>query len=119
MRSSLAFVCLCVSLCVRAEPIPNLVCKESRIVDVDPRSLKTHEYESQTSYRFAKGSLYLTPNDRKEYLYGKVVEVESQRYMAGHKVIQFEGTPSEFKAASIVHTYRDEVRVSRLSCSSK
>jgi len=100
-------------------PVPNLVCTEARVVNVDPRSLKVQEYESETGFRFFEGSLYLRPSDRKEYLYNKVVEVEPKRYLVGHKIIQFEGSPSEFQTAIVVHAYRDEVRVSRLSCKSQ
>jgi len=116
MRSLLVLTFLFASFSALAKSVPNLVCVESRIVNVDPRSLKVQEYESRTAYRFTDGNLYLARPEKKEYLYNKVVEVEPQRYTTGHKVIQFEGTPSEFKAAILVHAYRDEVRVSRLSC---
>jgi hypothetical protein len=99
-----------------AGPVPDLTCQEARYVRVDPRSLAVQERTSQTIYRFKSGSLYLTPTDRGEYLYGKVVEVEPMRYSSGHKVIQFEGNGSPFLTAVLVHTYRDEVRVSRASC---
>ena len=99
-----------------AKPIPNLVCTESRIVNVDPRSLKVQESESRTSYRFKNSNLYLKPSDQQEYLYNMVVEVELLRYTTGHKTVQFEGNASEFKSAVVVHSYGDEVRVSRLTC---
>jgi hypothetical protein len=74
------------------------------------------EQKSQTIYRFKSGSLYVTPTGRSEYLYNKVAEVEPMRYTSGHKVIQFEGNASAFHTAVFVHTYRDEVRVSRATC---
>ena len=114
MRAIMVALIICVSASAVAKPVPNLVCTESRIVNVDPRSLSTQERESLVSYRFTGGSLYLTPVGQKGYRYNTVTEVEAGRYTTGHKVVQFEDTG--FAAAILVHAYRDEVRVSRLSC---
>lgn len=81
---------------------------------VDPRSLRVQEFAGRTLYRFKSGNLYLSPPDRTEYLYNKVIEVEPMRYVSGHKTLQFES--SDFRTAIFVHTYRDEVRVSRANC---
>jgi hypothetical protein len=98
-----------------AGAVPDLICQELRVVQVDPRSLAVKEYESRTLYRFKSGNLYLSSPDRAEYLYSKVTEVEPMRYASGHKTLQFES--ADFRTAIFVHSYRDEVRVSRASCS--
>ena len=86
------------------------------MIFIDPKSLAVQEQESQIACRFKSGSLFITPTDRSEYLYNKVTETEPKRYTSGHKVIQFEGNGSEFHTAILVHTYLDEVRVSRATC---
>jgi hypothetical protein len=109
----------CVALCalttiVSGATLPNIVCQELHVVQVDPRSLRSNEYDSRSMYRFSAGDLYLSSPDRVEYRYGSVVEVEPLRYVVGHKTIQIES--SDFRSAILVHIYRDEVRVSRASC---
>ena len=95
-------------------PIPDLVCQELHVIHVDPRTLRTQEYESGTIYRFKSEQLYLSSPDRAEYLYNNVVEIEPMRYLSGHKTLQFEA--ADFRTAIFVHSYRDEVRVSRARC---
>lgn len=97
-----------------AAAVPDLVCQELRVIRVDPQSLGVREFESRTLYRFRSGNLYLSSPDRTEYLYNKVVEVEPMRYVSGHKTLQFES--ADFATAIFVHSYRDEVRVSRATC---
>ena len=116
MRLLCLIIFLAATSAAAARPVPDLVCRETRMVFIDPRSLAVQEQESQTAYRFKSGRLYITSTDRSEYLYNKVTEVEPNRYTSGHKVIQFEGNGSEFDIAILVHTYRDEVRVSRVTC---
>ncbi len=99
-----------------ARPIPDLVCQETRHVFIDPTTLEARERASQTTYRFKIGGLYIASPDRAEYLYNKVTESEPMRYTSGHKTIQFEQSDSQFQSAVVVHTYRDEVRISRVSC---
>ncbi len=116
MHSLWFIVLFTVTSSVAARPIPDLVCQEKRLVFIDPKSLEVQERASQTIYRFQSGSLYIRAPDRSEYRYNKIVETEPMRYTSGHKVIQFEDTGSEFQTAILVHTYRDEVRVSRVTC---
>jgi hypothetical protein len=94
--------------------IPDLVCQELQALQIDPRSLKVEAYESRTLYRFKGGKLYLSSPDRSEYLYNRVTETESLRYVSGHKTMHFES--DSFRTLVLVHTYLDEVRVSRASC---
>ncbi len=117
MRYFWIFSLSLISFTAVALPIPDIVCRETRLIFIAPKSLAVQEQESQTLYRFKSGSLYITPSDRGEYRYNKVVEVEPMRYVSGHKVIQFEGGGSNFQTAIFVHAYLDEVRVSRAACS--
>ena len=117
MRSLGIIILLALSSAASARPVPDLVCRETRLIFIDPKSLGVQEQEGQTIYRFKAGSLYITPTDRSEYLYNKVSEVEPMRYTSGHKVIQFESNGATFQTAVLVHTYLDEVRVSRATCS--
>jgi hypothetical protein len=94
--------------------VPDLLCQELHVIQVDPHSMKVQEFESRTLYRFKAGNLYLSSPDRDEYFYNKVFEVEPMRYAAGHKTLQFETT--DFRNAILVHAFRDEVRISRASC---
>jgi hypothetical protein len=94
--------------------VPDLVCQELRVIHVDPRSLRVQESESRTLYRFSAGKLYLSSPDRTEYLYNKVIEVGPMRYVSGHKTLQFDS--ADFGTVIVVHSYRDEVRVSRANC---
>ena len=107
---------LAVASSASARPVADLVCRETRAVFIDPKSLAVQERGSKAIYRFKSGSLYITPTDREEYLYNRITEVEPMRYTSAHKVIQFEGNGSEFDTAILVRTYRDEVRVSRATC---
>jgi hypothetical protein len=116
MRHLCIIALVAITSIASARPVPDLVCRETRLVFIDPRTLAVREQESHTIYRFKSGSLYIAPTDRGEYLYNKITEVEPMRYTSGHKVIQFEGNGSEFHTAILVHTYHDEVRVSRASC---
>ena len=52
--------------------------------------------------------------DRTEYLDKKATEFEPMRYVSGHKTSQFES--ADFRTAIFVHSDRDEVLVSRASC---
>lgn len=101
---------------VSALAIPDLICREAHLVQVNSKSLQTQVSESSTDYRFKSGKLYLAPQDRAEYLYNEVVEVEPMRYTSGHKIIQFEAIGTEFRNALLVHAHRDEVRVFKASC---
>lgn len=116
MQSLWFIVLLTVTSSVVARPMPDLICQETRLVFIDPKSLEVQERDSQTIYRFQSGSMYIRAPNRGEYRYNKIVETEPMRYTSGHKVIQFEGAGSEFRTAILVHTYRDEVRVSRVTC---
>lgn len=95
-------------------PIPDLLCQELHVIQIDPHSMRVQEFESRTLYRFKAGILYLSSPDQDEYLYNKVVEVEPMRYTAGHKTFQFE--TANFRNAILVHTFKDEVRVSHTNC---
>lgn len=116
MRPLCFIVLLAVTSAASARPVPDLVCHETRLVFIDPKSLAVEEQEGKTIYRFKSGSLYIASTDHAEYLYNKVTEAEPMRYTSGHKVIQFEGSGSKFHTAILVHTYRGEVRVSRATC---
>ena len=114
MRTLIAGLLVLYSGVAWGAQVPDLVCQELRVTHVDPKSLSVREDESRTLYRFRSGSLYLSSPDRAEYLYNKVSEAESMRYIAGHKTVIFES--EDFRTAILVHSYRDEVRVSRASC---
>jgi hypothetical protein len=73
----------------------------------------TEVKESRTLYRFKAGDLYLSSPERSEYHYNKVVQQEPGRFSAGHKTLLFEG---DFKRATFVHVYTDEIRISHVSC---
>ncbi len=94
--------------------IPDLVCQQLRVAHVDPQTLKSSEYDSRDRYRFKSGKLFLSSPERTEYLYGSVTESEPMRFVSGHKTILFEDEKLEH--AVFVHVYKDEVRVSRSSC---
>lgn len=94
--------------------LPDLVCQELKVVHVDPRTLKSREYESRTLYRFKPGKLFLSNPERREYLYNAITEIEPFRFASGHKTIIFED--SKFERVIFVHVYNDEVRVSRANC---
>ena len=116
MRPFCLIILLAATSAASARPALDLVCRETRMIFIDPKSLAVQEQESQIAYRFKSGSLFITPTDRAEYFYNKVTEEEPKRYTSGHKVIQFEGNGSEFHTAILVHKYLDEVRVSRATC---
>ena len=116
MRSIFLLTLLAISTAGRAGPIPDLVCEERLVVRIDPQTQNATMHSSSSTYRFISGGMYIKPVDRSEYFYNKVVESEYRRYTSGHKVIQFE---PGFETALLVHTYFDEVRVSRVSCSQR
>jgi hypothetical protein len=113
MRFSLALLVWVVPYPVHAG-IPDIVCQELKVLFVEPISLSARSYESRTLYRFKGGNLFLSSPDQSEYLYNKVVEVEPNRYTSAHKTFIFDS--DDFRSPLAVHTYKDEVRVSRLSC---
>ena len=94
--------------------VPDLLCQELKVVLVNPVTLRTAEVkESRTLYRFKAGDLYLSSPDLSEYRYNKVMQEEPTRYSAGHKTMLFE---NDFKRATFVHVYTDEIRISHVSC---
>lgn len=105
---------LAVCISASAKAIPDLICREGHVVQVDPKTLKTSEYDSTTIYRFKAGGLYVIPRDRKEYLYNSVSEVSLLRYVSAHKTILFEDM--DFRSAILVHSYIDNVTTSRAVC---
>ena len=95
--------------------LPDLVCQELKVAHVDPRTLKSTEYESRTLYRFKSGKLFLSSPERSEYLYNAITEIEYHRFVSGHMTIIFED--SQFERVIFVHVNRHgEVQVSRAKC---
>lgn len=99
-----------------ALPIADITCQEERSVFVDPKTLRGLEQSSRTIYRFKAGKMYISDKNTKEYFYNRVFEIEPLRYTSGHKVIQFEDTTPNITVI-LVHTYIDEVRITRAICS--
>jgi hypothetical protein len=94
--------------------IPDLLCQELKVVLLNPVTLRATEVtESRTLYRFKTGELFLSNPDVKEYRYNKVVQQERLRFTVGHKTLLFE---NDFRRATFVHVYADEVRISHASC---
>ena len=94
--------------------VPDLICRELRVVLVNPGTLRTTELkDTRTLYRFKAGDLYLSTPDRSEYRYNKVEQQEPSRYSSGHKTLLFE---ADFRRGTFVHVYTDEIRVSQVSC---
>ena len=116
MRNILALIATALPLAASAAPFPDLVCREGRVRDVDPRTLQTKEYDSSTTYRFTNQKLYLKSSDRDEYLYGSVSEGEPGRYFVGHKTIYVSTQGPSSLVLQLTHVYNDEVRVSLAQC---
>lgn len=94
--------------------IPDLLCQELKVVLVNPATLRTTEVkQSRTLYRFKAGDLFLSTPEVKEYRYNKVVQQETTRFIVGHKTLLFE---EDFRRATFVHIYVDDVRISQVSC---
>jgi hypothetical protein len=73
----------------------------------------------RTVYRFASGDLFISSPDRSEYRYGKVVEVETWRWLSGYKTIistNLAVVPG-MTSYTMVHSDVAEVRVGTLLCS--
>jgi hypothetical protein len=102
------------SLTLQAAPaqIPDMVLQEFKVLTVNSKTLKTETYESHTVYRISKGELYISSPDREEYLYGKVTEIEPNRFVVGHKTLLF--TSKDFKTATLIHSNNTEVKVSKV-----
>jgi hypothetical protein len=102
--------------CVVAEDIPDMVCQELTVLNVNPLSLDTTKLNSQTLYRFKGNELYLFTPDSKEYLYSKVTMQEYGRFHSGNKTIIF----SDMKSLNgiVIHSEASEVRVSKIHCNS-
>ena len=118
MRTLIAFLVAITSVAAQATQIPNLICRESIVRFVDPKSLETKEFPSSTIYRTKDGNLYISSADRAEYLYNSIQESEPSRYVSGHKTIQLIRDQSGKINAQITHSYKDEVRVSVAICTS-
>jgi len=101
-----------------AAPPPDTVCKESKVLYVEPGTLRVQEREGSTVYRFQGGKLYVKSGNDPEYLYNSVSEAEPNRYVSGHKTIYFQ-TGSTPPTAHVTHVYRDEVRISVAACQRK
>ena len=56
--------------------LPDLICSETKSVQMDPKTLSDQSCGTDTIYRLKSGSLYLNPSDRDEYWYHTVVEIE-------------------------------------------
>jgi len=116
MRYIFALLIFALPLAAHAERIPDLICREIGVRDIDPKTLQVRQYESSTTYRFANGSLYLSNKDRDEYLYGSVLETEPGRYSVGHKTIYVASHGSDPITIQLTHVYTHEVRVSLAKC---
>lgn len=99
-----------------AGPFPDLVCREGRVQDINPRTLQAKEYESKSIYRFADQKLYLKSAGRDEYLYGAVIDAEPGRYVVGHKTIYISIQAPNAPVLQLTHVFKDEVRVSVARC---
>jgi hypothetical protein len=101
---------------VAAEDIPDMVCQELTVLNVNPLSLGTTKLNSQTLYRFKGNELYLSTPDKKEYLYNTVTMQEYGRFNSGNKTIIF----SDMKSPNgiVIHSEASEVRVSKIRCNS-
>ena len=113
----LAVMLLCAFVkCVAAEDVPDMVCQELTVLNVNPLSLGTTKLNSQTLYRFKGNDLYLSTPDKKEYLYNTVTMQEYGRFNSGNKTIIF----SDMKSLNgiVIHSDASEVRVSKIRCNS-
>jgi hypothetical protein len=114
--SPIAFLVLA-QVPVLAASLPNMVCKEGKVVHVTPGILQVREYTSSTVYRVQDGKLYLKNGTDQEYLYGTVKEVDLNRFVSGHKTIYYLQTPQSAQlVAHFTHVYSDEVRISVAAC---
>ena len=68
-----------------AELPPDLVCEAGSELQVFNDNLSVSKYESDVLYRFSEGKLYLSSDEREEYLYGELTEVAFLRYVSGNK----------------------------------
>jgi hypothetical protein len=119
MRYILALLFAALPLATPAAPIPDLICREEGVRNVDPRTLQAREYESSTTYRFTSQKLYLKSPARDEHLYGSVSELEPGRYSVGHKIIYISTRESGSIVMQLTHVYTDEVRVSLVKCAKR
>jgi hypothetical protein len=119
MRNILVFLIAAMPLTTLAASIPDVICREGNVRDIDPKTLKVREYESSTTYRFANRNLYVKSSDREEYLYGAVSETEPGRYTVGHKIIYISSQESSPINLQLTHVYNDEVRVSLAKCAKR
>ena len=96
--------------------IPTLICTEHASRLIDPQRLQMRDLTELSVYRFEDGKLFLKPFGRQEYFYNVLVETEPDRYISGHKTLQVKREPTGEITVLIVHTYKDEIRVSKSTC---
>jgi hypothetical protein len=101
-----------------AQKIPNMLCTSQFVVHINPITFTTKRVESSNTqgtdlYRIENQELYISSNERDEYLYSRLIEVEKSRFIGGHKTILFD---KGYKTAISTHTYDDEIRVLKLRC---
>jgi hypothetical protein len=101
-----------------AQKIPNMLCTSQFVVHVNPITFAARRVESSNAhgtdlYRIENQELYISSNERNEYFYNKLTEVEKFRFISGHKTMLFD---KDYKTAISTHTYDDEIRVLKLRC---
>lgn len=94
----------------------DLICTLTAEMRVSPSTLQANNIDvPRTTHRISGSDIYINdPSAVREYVYGKLAEVEPRRYRVGHKTYIFD---DEARSRGIVvHAASDEVRISKLTC---
>lgn len=99
------------------QSLPNLVCREQRVMAFLFPGFRQMEYESSGLFRFTPKGLFLSDSTREEYFYNTVSFVERVsggfRFRTGYKSLLF---ADDFKTGTVVQSDMVEIRVSNLIC---
>lgn len=114
--SLLPTILIVLSLDAAGSGLPNLACKINTVIQTNPKTLISEKYQSNDIYIIKMNKLYIASQDRGEYLYNSIIMTEPKRFTSGHKTILFNQYDDNYKDATFVHVYFDEVRTSKATC---
>ncbi len=98
--------------------IPDMVCHLRLETQLDPQTLQGKQAEPREVYRIKDGEPFISRPERGEYRYGKLIEVEPNRFVSGHKTLIFVPITTQPKAGRMLMFHADaiDIRVAEFSC---
>jgi hypothetical protein len=99
-----------------AATVPDMLCRASGATFIDGKTLVPSRSEWSDVYRFSGGALLISGPNRREYFYGKLVEVEPGRFVVGYLTLQIDA--QDERRMLVVHADKNIPMVITFLCGS-